>query len=295
MTTRQPAIARLPVAVWILTWALATPGKAQDWNAAVEPQPNASDYYVILHTPTQPGSSASMIGGPLTVVDSTGENSVRIGTECVNINEFQRAGEHDEDMARVDAQLQANTSATAANTATVDESLRISQGAEDQVQANSSQTAANTARIASTEEQVSQNTDLIAQNAQLAAETAAAVEAHSRLLAQHGEAISAHSRTLSEHDALLGVHEQRLDALEGRIDDVARDMAQGIALLSSLDFERPAPGKHVRLGLGGGTYEDESALSLGVTAAVGAFDCGIGMGAANGQTLGKGSIGWSFF
>lgn len=289
------------LAVVMLVWGVlglgVSRGQAQDWSGAVQEGGDSDDYYVILHSPSStPGGGTTISGGPLTLLGPDGQY-VNLTTECININQFQSASGHDADMEAVNASLGANAGEITAvatrldqyedNTDVANESLQLSREALDQVDSN-------TALVEANARQVKQNEKLVKQNAKLTAANTETLEAHARILDQHSAAIASQSRTLSEHEAMLGSHESRLNALEGQVEDIARSMAQGIALLSSLDFQRPAPGKHVRFGLGGGMYEDEAAVSAGITMAVGAFDCGVGFGTANGQSLSKANVGWSF-
>jgi hypothetical protein len=79
-------------------------GLAQSWNDTVQPGPTGTSYYVLLHTPTQAGGSGIANGGPWEIRSAGAAYSVRVGTEVINIAEFERAGSDD-------AAIQANSDA----------------------------------------------------------------------------------------------------------------------------------------------------------------------------------------
>lgn len=86
-----------------------------------------------------------------------------------------------------------------------------------------------------------------------------------------------------------------LARLEQSLDSLSQELDEAAALSAALDFQRPLAGKRLRLGVGGGTYDDEAAVGVSLTGASDRFDFGAGFAFSENEALGKGSVGFSFW
>jgi TolA-binding protein len=120
---------------------------------------------------------------------------------------------------------------------------------------------------------------------------ATAVDPQLRSLQGRVAAVESRSRSLETQIAelrrTLAEELRRARALEAR-------QARGVALLGAVDFQRPLEGCRVRLAVGGGTYEGETAVGLNLTTVRGRCDLGIGVATTEGETLGKAAVGVSW-
>ena len=114
--------------------------------------------------------------------------------------------------------------------------------------------------IAAVSKQVDKNTKQIAKNTQQLQQNAAAIEANA-----------------------------------AKIDRLEEENNSSIAAMGAVDFQRPLPGKAMRLALGAAEYSDKAGVGLSLSVVKGSIDLAIGVGAAEDATVAKGSIGISFF
>lgn len=89
----------------------------------------------------------------------------------------------------------------------------------------------------------------------------------------------------------------RIDAMASQQSEMTKNRAlafRGIALASSLSMANPLDGHSNRVGLGLGSFANETAMSINYTHRTERFDFGVAAAVAHGDGLGKASVGFSW-
>lgn len=156
-------------------------------------------------------------------------------------------------------------------------------------------------RAGSDDEAIAQNASDIAQNAadidevqEAVSETTTATEQNTSDIAENKSDISKNAKDIATNSERITENANSITELDEKISHLDEELKRGVAMVAALDFERPLPGKTYRLALGGGSYESESAVALGLTAVKGSMDFGVGVAMSGSDTLAKGSVGFSF-
>ena len=159
---------------------------------------------------------------------------------------------------------------------------------------NDAAIAANAAGVAANTQEIAGNAAAIAQASAAADRNARAIAAQETVLDDAVAQINFQSYRMGEFSLQLADHGAAISDLYGRVERLDRKIARAAALFGAMDFQRPLPGKTFRVGMGGGTYDDESAVGWTFTAVVGPVDLSVGAALASGEYGGKASVGFSF-